>query len=53
MELIDGDTLKDRWPALSEADKLSIFDQLRQMMLSLRTIEQEASNQFIGIIEAA
>lgn len=35
MELIRGDSLKERWDALGDDDRVSICDQLRKIMASL------------------
>ncbi|KMP08837.1 hypothetical protein CISG_01875 [Coccidioides immitis RMSCC 3703] len=50
MELIRGDTLHDRWDSLSEAEKASICDQLQVIVSSLRQVEQDPKDPFIGSI---
>ncbi|KLJ07781.1 hypothetical protein EMPG_16741 [Blastomyces silverae] len=50
MELIRGDMLHDRWGSLGEADKASICDQLREIVSSLRQVEQDSKDPFIGSI---
>lgn len=49
MELIRGDTLIDRWDSLSDSQKTSICDQMREIIIALRQVEQVSGNQFIGI----
>lgn len=49
MELIRGDTLKDRWDALSDDEKTSICDQLRKITTSFRGLEQDPQDAFIGM----
>ncbi|OJD12002.1 hypothetical protein AJ78_07334 [Emergomyces pasteurianus Ep9510] len=41
---------KDRWDSLSESDKASICDQLREITSSLRQVEQDPEDSFIGSI---
>ena len=48
MQLIQGDTLRDRWDSLSVLDKRSVCHQLRQITISLRQLEQDPNNPFIG-----
>ena len=49
MELIRGDTLMERWDALSDDDRISICDQLRKMTTSFRRLEQDPKDIFIGM----
>ncbi|KAL2014878.1 hypothetical protein VTN00DRAFT_2403 [Thermoascus crustaceus] len=49
MELIRGDTLKDRWNSLSVADRAAVCDQLKRIVTSLRRVKQD-TDQFIGSI---
>jgi hypothetical protein len=46
MELISGVTLQERWSDMDFSDKDSICGQLRQMLLSLRQLQQQ--DTFIG-----
>ncbi|OQD75533.1 hypothetical protein PENDEC_c007G04809 [Penicillium decumbens] len=48
MELIQGQTLLDRWDELDALNKRSLCDQLCQIINSLRRLEQDPSNQYIG-----
>jgi hypothetical protein len=50
MELIQGVTVGNRWsdPALSDADTVSLCKQLRQMISSLRQLQHESGDIFIG-----
>jgi hypothetical protein len=51
MELIQGVTMKQRWsdPGLSDPDRLSLCKQLRQMISSLRQLQHESGDMFIGM----
>lgn len=49
MELVRGESLHDRWDSLSDSDKMSICDQLSQIVSSLRQIGQDPTDQFIGM----
>jgi len=48
MQLIRGDMLRDRWDSLSISDKTAVCDHLRQIMISLRQVEQDPDDPFIG-----
>jgi len=48
MELIQGQTLLDRWDELDALNKRSLCDQLCQIINSLRRLEQDPSDQYIG-----
>ncbi|KAL1850500.1 hypothetical protein Plec18167_002334 [Paecilomyces lecythidis] len=48
MELIDGDTLQERWPSLSNIDRVRLCEELRQIVTSLRRLEQSPDESFIG-----
>lgn len=50
MELIRGVTLRDRWDNLNICDRTSVCDQLSQIMSSLRKVEQEPNDSFIGML---
>lgn len=51
MELIQGVTMKQLWsdPGLSDPDRLSLCKQLRQMISSLRQLQHESGDMFIGM----
>jgi len=46
MELVEGDTLEQRWPSLSAEERWEISKQLRGMLKSLASLEQK--DLFIG-----
>ncbi|KAE8365218.1 hypothetical protein BDV27DRAFT_157128 [Aspergillus caelatus] len=48
MELIEGPRLEECWDSLGTMEKSAISDQLSQIMESLRRLEQDPSDQFIG-----
>jgi len=50
MQLVRGETLKGQWDSLSIADKITVCDHLRQIMTSLRQVEQEPNDLFIGML---
>ncbi|KAF7872275.1 hypothetical protein EAF04_003199 [Stromatinia cepivora] len=50
MELIHGVTLRDQWDSMDISDKTSVCDQLSQIMTSLRRVEQDPNDIFIGSI---
>lgn len=50
MELVDGVTLEDRWDSLSTEERIEICKQLDGMMKSLRLLEQDPDDKFIGHI---
>lgn len=50
MQLVRGESLHDRWDSLSGPGKVSICDQLREIVVLLGQIEQEdPSDRFIGM----
>lgn len=50
MQLVRGESLHDRWDSLSGPGKVSIRDQLREIVVLLGQIEQEdPSDRFIGM----
>lgn len=49
MELIQGASLQGRWDSLSDPDKTLICDQLREIVSSLRQIEPDPTDPFIGM----
>lgn len=49
MEIIRGRTLQDRWDDLNSSDKISLCDQLCQIVKTLRQLEQDPSDQYIGM----
>lgn len=51
MELIQGVTMEKRWndPDIADSDRLSLCKQLRQMMSSLRQLQHEPGDMFIGM----
>ena len=48
MEPLQGDTLLDRWDSLTSDDRLSICEELRKITTSLRQLEQDPGDIFIG-----
>lgn len=50
MQLIQGQPLIDQWDSLGISDKSFVCDQLRDIVTSLRSVEQESDNIFIGIL---
>ncbi|OBT62407.1 hypothetical protein VE03_08521 [Pseudogymnoascus sp. 23342-1-I1] len=48
MEYVRGETLGDRWDSLTDADKTCVCDDLRQIITSLRRVEQDPNDTFIG-----
>ena len=48
MELIEGDTLEDRWGDLVREEKLDICAQLRRIVDTLRQLRQDPADRFIG-----
>ncbi|KAF2763201.1 UROD/MetE-like protein [Pseudovirgaria hyperparasitica] len=47
MEYVQGDVLRDIWPQMTQTEKDSIVDQLRDYMIQLR----EISSDFIGSVD--
>lgn len=50
MELVRGETVMDQWHSLNDADKTTVCDQLLQMITSLRQVEQDPDDLFIGTL---
>jgi hypothetical protein len=50
MQFVRGETLKDQWDFLSVADKSTVCDHLRQITTSLRQVEQDPNDSFIGML---
>ena len=50
MEFLRGETLKDRWDFLSVGDRTTLCNHLHQIMESLRHVEQDPKDPFIGMI---
>lgn len=50
MEYVQGETLKDRWDFLTDGDKTLVCDHLRQIITSLRRVEQDPNDTFIGMM---
>lgn len=48
MELVRGVTLEDRWGSLSTQARIDICEQLRVMLLELRTLQQDPNDRFLG-----
>ena len=48
MELSQGITLENRWESLSKQDKIKICEQLQAILLSLRKLQQDPKDQFLG-----
>ncbi|TVY37828.1 hypothetical protein LSUB1_G004694 [Lachnellula subtilissima] len=49
-DFVRGETLKDRWDFLSVGDKTTLCNHLYQIMESLRHVEQDPNDPFIGSI---
>ena len=49
MQLIQGVALIDQWDSLSILDKNAVCDQLRGIVISLRSVRQISEDVFIGI----
>lgn len=49
MELIRGVTLKHQWDSMNDFDKTSVCEQLNKMISSLRSVEQDPQDPFIGM----
>ncbi|KAK0105042.1 hypothetical protein ONS95_004590 [Cadophora gregata] len=50
MELIQGITLEDRWESLPRQERLNVCEQLRAMLVELRTLRQDPNYYFLGHI---
>ncbi|KAI1394572.1 hypothetical protein F4819DRAFT_262510 [Hypoxylon fuscum] len=50
MELVNGDTLEDAWPSLSQEEKDIICGQLRTCVEAWRSLRQETEPYFVGHI---
>jgi hypothetical protein len=50
MQLIQGEALIDRWDSLSISDKTVICDQLHGIVTSLRSVEQNPDDMFVGVL---
>ncbi|RDB28922.1 hypothetical protein Hypma_016123 [Hypsizygus marmoreus] len=50
MELIQGMTLEERWDSLGEEERLGVCDELHRMVKSLRRLQQDPEDQFVGHI---
>lgn len=48
MELVQGQTLAQRWESLTDTERVYVCNQLRSMVQSLRTLNQDRCRQFIG-----
>ena len=49
MELVRGQTLNDRWDGLDHLDKVVLSDQLSDIVKTLRLLEPDSSDQYIGV----
>lgn len=49
MELIRGQTVNDRWDDLDRLDKVALSDQLCNIVKTLRLLEQDPADQYIGV----
>jgi hypothetical protein len=50
MQLVQGQALIDQWDSLGISDKLAVCDQLRGIVTSLRSVEQDPDDTFIGML---
>jgi len=48
MELVDGETLEQRWGSLSTKERSDICGQLRDIITALRRLEQDPADRFVG-----
>lgn len=48
MELIEGDTLEERWATMSEDEKLSVCTELHGMVKEWRALEHSEDGLYIG-----
>jgi len=48
MELIQGETLENKWPSLSKPERIDVCGQLRVMLSELRSLKQDPENRFLG-----
>lgn len=48
MELIQGETLENKWKSLSKPERIDVCSQLRVMLSELRSLKQDPENQFLG-----
>ncbi|KAE9369000.1 kinase-like protein [Stipitochalara longipes BDJ] len=50
MELVGGVTLENRWESLAKQERISVCEELRVMLLALRTLRQDPKDEFLGHI---
>ncbi|KAI0116738.1 hypothetical protein F4814DRAFT_447743 [Daldinia grandis] len=50
MELIQGETLENKWESLSKPERIDVCGQLRVILSELRSLKQDPENQFLGHI---
>ncbi|KKZ68403.1 hypothetical protein EMCG_00172 [[Emmonsia] crescens] len=50
MELIPGETLQNRWDHLNDQERLSICTELKDIVSTLRQVEQDPADPFIGSV---
>jgi hypothetical protein len=50
MQLIQGQALIDQWDSLGISDKMAVCDQLHGIVTSLRSVEQDPDDTFIGML---
>ncbi|KAI1774792.1 kinase-like protein [Hypoxylon cercidicola] len=50
MSLVEGSTLRETWELLTQNEKVSLRDQLGQMVVALRQLRQDPKDQFIGSV---
>ncbi|TVY19330.1 hypothetical protein LARI1_G002348 [Lachnellula arida] len=48
MELIQGETLENKWESLSKPERIDVCGQLRVMLSELRSLKQNPEDQFLG-----
>jgi len=48
MELIDGDTLEERWCEMSEIERVDVCSELHGMVKMWRSIEYDGDGIYIG-----
>jgi hypothetical protein len=50
IEFIPGQTLDDRWESLNPIDKESLRSDLCQIIRTLRELDQDPNNQYVGML---
>ncbi|KAB8257153.1 phosphotransferase enzyme family protein [Aspergillus pseudonomiae] len=48
MSLVEGETLQERWGGMNEPERLSVCEELKHMVKTWRTLEQDSHSRYIG-----